>query len=52
MRDLGVEMLEKRGTLAETLMQVDTTLRQPLIELQSNIAITTLHEYIPTSKTP
>jgi kinesin family protein 11 len=51
-RDLGVEMSEKTETLGETLSQVDATLRQPLAELRSNIAMTTLHEYIPTGETP
>jgi len=51
-RSLGVEMSEKTGALGETLAQVDTTLRQPLAELRSNITMTTLHEYIPTGETP
>jgi kinesin family member 11 len=51
-RELGVEMSEKTGTLGETLSQVDSTLRQPLAELRSNIAMTTLQEYIPTGETP
>jgi kinesin family protein 11 len=51
-RGLGVEMSEKTGTLGETLLQVDSTLRQPLAELRSNIAMTTLQEYVPTGETP
>ncbi len=51
-RELGVEMSDKTNTLGETLSQVDTTIRQPLAELRSNIAMTTLQEYIPTGETP
>jgi kinesin family protein 11 len=51
-RDLGAEMSEKTGTLGETLSQVDSILRQPLVELRSNIAMTTLQEYVPTGETP
>jgi kinesin family protein 11 len=51
-RDLGIEMSEKTGTLGETLAQVDSTLCKPLAELRSNIAMTTLQEYIPTGETP
>jgi kinesin family member 11 len=51
-RDLGSEMSEKTGILGETLCKVDTILSQPLAELRSNIAMTTLQEYIPTGETP
>jgi kinesin family member 11 len=51
-RDLGAEMSEKTGTLGETLSQVDSALRQPLAELRSTVAMTTLQEYIPTGETP
>jgi kinesin family protein 11 len=51
-RDLGDEMSTKTGTLRDALNPLDTTLRQPLSELRSNISNTLLQEYIATGETP
>jgi kinesin family protein 11 len=51
-RDLGVEMSTKTGSLQETLTPLDEILRQPLAELRSNISNTILQEYQPTGETP
>lgn len=51
-RDLGDEMTAKTSSLQNALAPLDETLRQPLAELRSNIAGTTLREYVPTGETP
>jgi kinesin family protein 11 len=51
-RGLGDEMSAKTSTLREALTPLDTTLRQPLSELRSNISNTLLQEYMPTGETP
>jgi kinesin family protein 11 len=51
-KDLGEEMSFKTGSLHDALLPLDTTLRQPLAELRSNIASTLLQEYAPTGETP
>ncbi|KAH8586769.1 P-loop containing nucleoside triphosphate hydrolase protein [Bisporella sp. PMI_857] len=51
-RDLGVEMTSKAGSLEESLIPLDSNLRQPLEELRSNISNTRLQEYQPTGETP
>lgn len=51
-RDLGVEMSKRTGSLQESLKPLDTVLRQPLADLRSNIATTEFQEYQPTGATP
>ncbi|KAL5349013.1 Kinesin-related motor protein [Pseudogymnoascus australis] len=51
-KDLGEEMSAKTTTLQDALSPLDTTLRQPLAELRSNIVSTLLQEYVPTGDTP
>jgi len=51
-RVLGEEMSTKTTALQDALSPLDTTLRQPLSELRSNIASTLLQEYMPTGETP
>jgi kinesin family protein 11 len=51
-KDLGEEMATKTITLQDALSPLDTTLRQPLAELRSNIVSTLLQEYVPTGDTP
>ena len=51
-KDLGEEMSAKTTILQNALSPLDTTLRQPLAELRSNIVSTLLQEYVPTGDTP
>lgn len=51
-RDLGDEMSTKTTVLQESLIPLETILRQPLAELRSNISNAALHEYQPTGETP
>jgi kinesin family protein 11 len=51
-KGLGDEMDLRTSTLREALSPLESTLRQPLAELRSNIISTTLAEYTPTGETP
>ncbi|RDL31163.1 Kinesin-domain-containing protein [Venustampulla echinocandica] len=51
-RDLGDEMSENTTSLQETLVPLDSILRQPLAVLRSNITTTRFQEYQPTGDTP
>lgn len=51
-RDLGDEMSENTTSLQETLVPLDSILRQPLAGLRSNITTTRFQEYQPTGETP
>ncbi|KAI9745029.1 MAG: kinesin motor protein cin8 [Claussenomyces sp. TS43310] len=51
-RDLGDDMSAKTGILRETLPPLDSSLRQPLAELRSDITNAMLQEDVPTGETP
>ncbi|TGO07944.1 hypothetical protein BTUL_0235g00070 [Botrytis tulipae] len=51
-KDLGDEMTSKTTALAENLTPLDDNLRQPLANLRSTIAKSTMQEYEPTGETP
>ncbi|TVY78266.1 Kinesin-like protein bimC [Lachnellula suecica] len=51
-RELGDEMSTTTNSLQDTLAPLDSILRQPLIDLRSQITNTTLQEYRPTGETP
>ncbi|RFU32558.1 hypothetical protein B7463_g3800, partial [Scytalidium lignicola] len=51
-RDLGDEISAETTSFQSSLSPLNKNLRQPLAELRSNIASTTLHEYVPTGETP
>ncbi|TVY28005.1 Kinesin-like protein [Lachnellula hyalina] len=51
-QDLGDEMSIKTNALEDSLAPLDSILQQPLIDLRSKIAETTLQEYQSTGETP
>ncbi|KAI9673351.1 MAG: kinesin motor protein cin8 [Trizodia sp. TS-e1964] len=51
-QNLGTELSSIQSNLEATLLPFIANVRQPLIELRSNIIGETLKEYIPTGETP